>query len=126
MEFSHLFAAAANAVPLDNVPIGGEIRQLLNVPGMGTLLRAAPLFAGALWLWLVALLWKDGFNDLWERLTRPRWKGPERAHAAMMIPLRALMLMGVAGLGAAMTTLGLLFNIAIVLNIINAARGAMG
>ena len=41
----------------------------------------------------------------------------------MMIPLRALMLAGVAAFAAVMTVLGLLFNAAVILNIIQAVRG---
>jgi hypothetical protein len=103
-----------------------EFEELLNVPGMGMLLRGAPVFGGALWLWLLFLLWKDGFGDLYQQLTRPPWKGTNRTHTAIMIPLRALMLAGAAALGAAMTTLGLLFNIAVILNIVNAASGLLG
>lgn len=99
-----------------------EFEDLLAVPGMSTLISFAPLFAGALWLLLIVILWKDGFNDLFERLTRPRWAGSARLHALAMIPLRALMLAGVAGLGSAMTTIGIMFNIAILLNIWNAAQ----
>lgn len=94
-----------------------ELEDLLAVPGMGTLIDFAPLFGGVLWLLLTVLLWRDGFNDLFEQLTRPRWKGAARAHALAMIPLRALLLSGVAALGSAMTTLGLMFNLAILLNV---------
>jgi hypothetical protein len=103
-----------------------ELEDLLNVPGMGTLLQGAPIFGGALWLWLLFLLWKDGFTDLYEQLTRPRWRGTSRAHTLMMIPMRALMLAGAAALGAAMSTLGLLFNIAVILNIVNGVSGLVG
>lgn len=94
-----------------------ELEDLLAVPGMSTLLEFAPLFGGALWLLLTVILWRDGFNDLFEQVTRPRWAGEARARAIAMIPLRALLLSGVAALGATMTTIGLAFNFAILLNI---------
>ena len=101
-----------------------EIYALLDAPGLSVTIRWAPVFGGILWLWLTVLLWRDGFNDLAEQLTRPRWKGRERARAIAMLPVRALMLTGVAGIGAAMTTLGLLFNLAVILNIVAAIRSA--
>ena len=103
-----------------------ELDQLINLPGMDLLLRLAPILGGALWLLLTTLLWKDGFNDLFEKLTRPRWKGNQRAQAAIMVPVRALMLTLAAALGAGVTTLGLLFNLAIILNIANAAGLLIG
>lgn len=102
-----------------------ELTELLAVPGMGTLLEFAPIFGGALWVLLTTLLWRDGFNDLAERLVRPRWSGAERLQALAMMPLRAVLLMGVAGLGAFMTTLGLGFNLAILLNIWNGFQLAL-
>jgi len=98
-----------------------EFDQLINVPGMDTLLRLAPIVGGALWLVLTTLLWRDGFNDLVEKAMRPVWKGKQRAQAMIMIPMRAIMLTLAAAIGAGMTTLGLLFNLAIILNIANAA-----
>lgn len=103
-----------------------EFEELISAPGMGQVLRVAPIFGGVLWVWLTVLLWRDGFNDLIERLTRPRWKGPERARSVLMLPLRALMLAGAAGLAAGFTTLGLVFNLGVILNIVNATRTGMG
>ncbi|MBO6764244.1 hypothetical protein [Maricaulis sp.] len=100
-----------------------EIEFLLSVPGMPLALRLAPLVAVVVWIFITVNLWRGGFTDLTERLSRPRWAGPERARAVMMIPLRALMLAGVAGFAAVMTVLGLLFNAAVILNIIQAVRG---
>ena len=100
-----------------------EIEFLLSVPGMPLALRLAPLVAVVVWIFITANLWRGGFTDLTERLSRPRYAGPERARAVMMIPLRALMLAGVAGFAAVMTVLGLLFNAAVILNIIQAVRG---
>ena len=40
-----------------------------------------------------------------------------------MIPVRAVLLVAVAAIGAAMTTLGILFNLAVILNIVAALRG---
>lgn len=100
-----------------------EIEGLLAVPGMALALRLSPLVAVAVWIFVTVNLWRGGFTDLTERLTRPRWAGPERARAAMMIPVRAVMLAAVGGFAAAMTVLGLLFNAAVVLNIIQAVRG---
>lgn len=100
-----------------------EIESLLSVPGMPLALRLAPLVAVVVWIFITVNLWRGGFTDLTERLSRPRWAGPERARAVMMIPLRALMLAGVAGFAAVMTVLGLLFNAAVILNIIQAVRG---
>jgi len=100
-----------------------EIEFLLSVPGMPLALRLAPLVAVVVWIFITVNLWRGGFTDLTERLSRPRWAGPERARAVMMIPLRALMLAGVAAFAAVMTVLGLLFNAAVILNIIQAVRG---
>lgn len=100
-----------------------EIEFLLSVPGMPLALRLAPLVAVVVWIVITVNLWRGGFTDLTERLSRPRYAGPERARAVMMIPLRALMLAGVAGFAAVMTVLGLLFNAAVILNIIQAVRG---
>ena len=86
-------------------------------------MRLAPLVAVVVWIFITVNLWRGGFTDLTERLSRPRYAGPERARAVMMIPLRALMLAGVAGFAAVMTVLGLLFNAAVILNIIQAVRG---
>ncbi len=99
-----------------------EFQELLNAPGMRWVLSGAPYFGGVLWLWIFVLLLKDGFNDLVERLTRPRWRGPDRANALVMIPLRALMLAGVAALGSGLTTAGLVFNLGALLNIIQLIR----
>ena len=103
-----------------------EFDELISAPGMSQVLTVAPIFGGILWVWLTVLLWRDGFNDLYERMTRPRWKGPEKARSALMIPLRAVMLIALAGLAAGFTTVGLVFNIGVVLNIVNAARSGMG
>lgn|GEM_PF-2021065 len=100
-----------------------EIEGLLAVPGMALAFRIAPIVAVAVWIFVTVNLWRGGFRDLTERLNRPRWAGPERARAAMMIPIRALMLAGVGAFAAVMTVLGLLFNAAVVLNIIQAVRG---
>ncbi|MEP3073580.1 hypothetical protein [Maricaulis sp.] len=100
-----------------------EIEFLLSVPGMPLALRLAPLVAVVVWIFITVNLWRGGFTDLTERLSRPRYAGPERARAVMMIPLRALMLAGVAAFAAVMTVLGLLFNAAVILNIIQAVRG---
>ena len=96
--------------------------ELLAAPGMATLLKLAPLAGGAAWLVVTALLWKDGFNDLFERFTRPRWNFNQRLATLAMIPWRAVMLSLAAALGAALTTLGLLVNIAIILNLIRAGK----
>jgi type VI protein secretion system component VasF len=90
---------------------------------MATALKLAPYAAAVIWIFIAVNLFRGGFRDLTERLTRPRWAGPERARAAMMLPLRTLMLAGVAGFAAAMTVLGLLFNAAVVLNIVQLVRG---
>lgn len=100
-----------------------EIEFLLSVPGMPMALRLAPLVAVVVWIFITVNLWRGGFTDLTERLSRPRYAGPERARAVMMIPLRALMLASVAAFAAVMTVLGLLFNAAIILNIVQAVRG---
>lgn len=102
-----------------------ELEDLLAVPGMATLLEFAPLFAGALWLLLTVVLWRGGFNDLVEQITRPRWAGAARARAFAMLPVRAVLLSVVAGFGSAMTTLGIAFNIAILLNIWNGFQLAL-
>jgi hypothetical protein len=99
-----------------------EIEMLLAVPGMDLALRAAPFAGFAVWLVIVFSLWRGGFRDLTEKLTRPRWAGRERARALAMLPLRALLLAGVAAFAAGMTLLGLLFNAAVVLNILQVVR----
>lgn len=99
-----------------------DVMELLAAPGMATLLKLAPLAGGAAWLVVTALLWKDGFNDLFERFTRPRWSFSQRLATLAMIPWRAVMLSLAAALGAALTTLGLLVNIAIILNLIRAGK----
>lgn len=96
--------------------------ELLDAPGMAALLKIAPLAGGAVWLVVTALLWKNGFNDLFERFTRPRWSFTQRIATLAMIPWRAAMLALAAGLGAALTTLGLLVNIAVILNLIRAGK----
>jgi hypothetical protein len=68
------------------------------------------------------LLWKDGFNDLFERFTRPRWTTAQRLATLAMIPWRAVMLTLAAALGAALTTLGLLVNIGVILNLVRAGK----
>jgi hypothetical protein len=99
-----------------------ELEELLAVPGMGVLQDLAPVFAGTLWVWLTVMLWRDGFNDLIEQLIRPRWKGTARSQALIMLPARALLLSLAAALGAVATSLGILINIAVLLNIANVAQ----
>ena len=96
--------------------------EVLNAPGMARLLEAAPLVGGAMWILIIALLFKGGFNDLFERFTRSRWTAAQRLATAAMIPWRAVMLMLAAGLGAALTTLGLLINIGVILNLLRAGK----
>lgn len=103
-----------------------EVQSLIGVPGMTIVLRLSPYAAAAIWLLVTVSLWRNGFTDLTERLTRPRWAGAERARAVMMMPLRALMLTLAAGIGAAMTTIGILFNAAVILNILNVLRTGAG
>jgi hypothetical protein len=100
-----------------------EIEALLAVPGMGLAFKAAPVLGVAIWLFVTVSLFRGGFRDLTERMTRPRWAGPERARAAAMIPLRALMLAAVAGFAAVVSVLGLMFNAAVILNVVAAVRG---
>ncbi|MFS2316837.1 hypothetical protein RMQ97_02760 [Maricaulis sp. D1M11] len=97
--------------------------DLLAVPGMDVVLQFAPFFWGALWLLVTVSLWRGGFNDLIEQLTRPRWSGAERARALLMLPIRAVLLAFVAGFAAAATTFGLGVQIGIVLMVINVIRG---
>jgi hypothetical protein len=99
-----------------------ELEELLAVPGMGVLQDLAPIIVGTLWVWLTVLLWRGGFNDLLERLTRSHWSGKERSQALIMLPARALLLSLAAALGAVTTSLGLLINIAVILNIANIAQ----
>lgn len=101
-----------------------DIQYLLGVPGMPLALRLAPIVAVALWLLITVNLWRGGFRDLTERMSSQRRSGSERARAMTMIPLRALMLAGVAAFAALMSVLGLLFNAAVVLNLIAMIRGA--
>ena len=96
-----------------------EFQALLAVPGMGLALKAAPFAGVAIWLLITVSLWRGGFRDLTEKMTRPRWSGRDRVHAVMMLPVRALLLAGVAGLAAGMSLLGLLFNAAVILNLLS-------
>ncbi|WP_297732389.1 hypothetical protein [uncultured Maricaulis sp.] len=99
-----------------------ELQALLDLPGMDIAIRLAPVVWGVIWVLLTVLLWRGGFTDLVEKLTRPRWAGPERVHAVMMMPLRALLLSGVAAITGVATTLGIGFNVAIVLGVVQAIR----
>ena len=101
-----------------------EFKALLAAPGMETALRIAPVVAGAIWLFITVSLWRGGFTDLVEKITRPRWAGRERARALAMLPVRAVLLMLVAGLGTLMTMLGLMFNVAVILNVVELIRSA--
>jgi len=94
-----------------------EFEDLLSAPGMGVLIDLAPIFGGGMWLLLTLILWRGGFNDLWEQMTRPRWTGADRARAMAMIPLRALMLIFAAGLASLATTVGLGFNFAVLITL---------
>lgn len=100
-----------------------DIQSLLAVPGMSLALRLAPYAAIAVWILIAVNLFRGGFRDLTERINRPRWAGRERAHAIAMLPLRAVMLTSVAGFAAVMTVLGLLFNAAVILNLVQLVRG---
>ncbi len=99
-----------------------ELQALLAVPGMGLALKAAPFAGVALWLLITVSLWRGGFRDLTERMTRPRWSPREKLHATLMLPVRAVLLAGVAALAAVMSLLGLMFNVAVVLNLINLVK----
>ena len=99
-----------------------EFRDLLDLPGMGLALSIAPYVWGLVWILVTVALWRGGFVDLVEKLTRPRWAGPERVRAVMMMPLRALMLTLVAALAATVTTLGIGFNTAVVISVVQAIR----
>ena len=94
-----------------------EFEDLLSAPGMGVLIQLAPIFGGAMWLVLTLILWRGGFNDLLEQVTRPRWSGSDRARALAMIPLRAVMLVFAAGLASLATTVGLGFNFAVLITL---------
>ncbi|MHA6287631.1 hypothetical protein [Maricaulis sp. CAU 1757] len=102
-----------------------DISALLAVPGMSWSLRAAPVVAAALWLLISVSLWRGGFTDLVEQLTRPRWTRADRLRALAMLPIRAVLLTLVAAFAAAMTTAGLLFNAAVVLNVAQVVRAAL-
>ncbi|WP_339741016.1 hypothetical protein [uncultured Maricaulis sp.] len=99
-----------------------DIQQLLEMPGIAGLLELAPVVGGAIWALLTALLWRNGFGDLFERFTRSRWSTAQRAATVLMIPGRALLLTLAAGLGAGLTTLGLLINLAVLLNLWRAGK----
>ena len=94
-----------------------EFEDLLSAPGMGVLIDLSPVFGGGMWLVLTLILWRGGFNDLWEQMTRPRWAGAARARALAMFPLRALMLVLAAGLASLATTVGLGFNFAVLITL---------
>lgn len=97
--------------------IAVEFEELLSAPGMGVLIDFAPIFGGAMWLVLTLILWRGGFNDLVEQMTRPRWSGADRLRAATMLPLRALSLALAAGFASLATTLGLGFNFAVLITL---------
>ncbi|WP_295692045.1 hypothetical protein [uncultured Maricaulis sp.] len=99
-----------------------ELQALLNLPGMDVAIRLAPIVWAVIWVMLTVLLWRGGFTDLIEKLTRPRWAGPARVEAVMMMPIRALMLTGVAAVTGIITTLGIGFNAAIILGVMQAIR----
>ena len=96
-----------------------ELQALLDVPGMGLALKAAPFAGVAVWLLITACLWRGGFRDLTEKMSRPRWSPRDKLHALMMMPVRAVMLAGVAAIAAAMSLIGLMFNVAVILNLLN-------
>ncbi|MFY0636399.1 hypothetical protein [Maricaulis maris] len=99
-----------------------ELQALLNLPGMDVAIRLAPIVWAVIWVMLTVLLWRGGFTDLIEKLTRPRWAGPARVEAVMMMPIRALMLTGVAAVTGIITTLGIGFNAAVILGVMQAIR----
>ncbi len=99
-----------------------ELQALLDLPGMDAAIRLAPIVWAVIWVLLTVLLWRGGFTDLVEKLTRPRWAGPARVEAIIMMPIRAVMLSGVAALTAVATTLGIGFNTAVILGIVQAVR----
>ena len=101
-----------------------QFDEILNVPGISVLLDYAPFLGGGLWVWLTVSLWRGGFNDLVEQLTWRQRSAAQRFHASMMLPVRAVSLALAAGLGAAVTTLGIMFNLAIILNVVNVATSA--
>ncbi|WP_417489776.1 hypothetical protein [Maricaulis sp.] len=99
-----------------------DIQELLELPDVAGLLAVAPVIGIAAWLLLTAVLWRNGFDDLFERFARPRWSLTQRVATVLMIPGRALLLALAAGLGAGLTTLGLLINIGVILNLLRAGK----
>ena len=97
-----------------------ELKILLDLPGMDLALKFAPLVWAAIWIFITVSLWRGGFTDLMEKLTRPRWAGPERVRAVMMLPVRAVMLALVAALAATISTLGIAFNAAVIVGVVQA------
>ncbi len=100
--------------------------ELLDAPGMAPLVEAGPLVGITIWILIAALLWRNGFNDLFERFTRPRWSAGQKLATLAMIPGRAVMLTLAAALGAALTTLGILINLAVILNLVRAGKILLG
>mgnify|MGYP003638032692 CR=1 FL=1 len=99
-----------------------DVMDLLDSKGLAPLVELAPLVGITMWILITVLLWKNGFDDLFERFTRPRWTLSQRLATLAMIPGRAVMLMFSAGLGAAVTTLGILINIGVVMNLVRAGK----
>lgn len=99
-----------------------DVMDLLDSKGITPLVELAPLVGITMWILITALLWKNGFDDLFERFTRPRWTLPQRLATLALIPGRALMLMLAAALGAAVTTVGILINIGVVMNLVRAGK----
>lgn len=97
-----------------------ELKILLDLPGMDLALKFAPLVWAVIWIFITVSLWRGGFTDLTEKLTRPRWTGRERVRAVMMMPVRAVMLALVAALAATISTLGIAFNAAVVVGVYQA------
>ena len=102
-----------------------EFEELLAAPGMGVLIEFAPFFGGIMWIVVTLILWRGGFDDLIEQMTRPRWSGAERLRAFAMLPLRALMLSLAAAFASLATTVGLGFNIAIVITLWTGITGEL-
>jgi len=100
-----------------------EIRTMLDLPGMGLALRFAPIVWLVIWIFITVSLWRGGFTDLVEKLNRPRWAGPERVRAVIMMPARAIMLAVVAALAATVSLIGIGFNVAIIIGVVQAIGG---
>ena len=87
------------------------LKDLIVLTGAGEFFPWALAAAVLGWVILTLILWRNGFDDLLERFTRPHWNASQRLGTVFMIPLRATLLALAAGFASAAATLGLVAGI---------------